>query len=395
LFNEPAEKLNASNLLDSFEKERPDDKGLVSVGGILATRLEGVEPGLVSVVSLDAFLVSVEITAGLSELEADGVENAAPELPSEDAVVLGFSVRGLIGRVVAGLAEVAGENAEMVVWEGAGENAGWEVAGENADLEDPDPKPSPCFPSVPVCGLPVVLSSGFNPKLKLGELIAAAEPPPAPKPAEPAPAPKVDETPPAPKVDETPPAPKVDEPPPAPKVEGPPAAKPDKEVGTLPKPSPNFSEESSFVGVSSKSVFWTPEGLTVFPKLNAAFSVSLDFCSAARTCSNSLALDIAGSSGDCRKAEVTGLSYFFGLTTEIVFFSKSFRRAASLSGVSVLTGDLTEGLFEEVGVRGAAVAEISGVDASLDLSLKDSASFLISDSLVDSSLSRPLTTGEL
>jgi len=209
-----------------------------------------VEPGLVSVVSLDAFLVSVEITAGLSELEADGVENAAPEIPSEDAVVLGFSVR-----VVAGLAEVAGENAEMVVWEGAGENAGWEVAGENADLEDPDPKPSPCFPSVPVCGLPVVLSSGFNPKLKLGELIAAAEPPPAPKPAEPAPAPKVDET----------PAPTVDEPPPAPKVEGPPAAKPDKEVGTLPKPSPNFSEESSFVGVSSKSVFWTPEGLTVFP----------------------------------------------------------------------------------------------------------------------------------
>ena len=96
-----------------------------------------------------------------------------------------------------------------------------------------------------MCGLPVVLSSGFNPKLKLGELIAAAEPPPAPKPAEPAPAPKVDETPPAPKVDETPPAPKVDEPPPAPKVEGPPAAKPDKEVGTLPKPSPNFSEESS------------------------------------------------------------------------------------------------------------------------------------------------------
>jgi len=390
LFNEPAEKLNASTLLDSFEKERPDDKGLVSVGGILATRLEGVEPGLVSVVSLDAFLVSVEITAGLSELEADGVENAAPEIPSEDAVVLGFSVR-----VVAGLAEVAGENAEMVVWEGAGENAGWEVAGENADLEDPDPKPSPCFPSVPVCGLPVVLSSGFNPKLKLGELIAAAEPPPAPKPAEPAPAPKVDETPPAPKVDETPPAPKVDEPPPAPKVEGPPAAKPDKEVGTLPKPSPNFSEESSFVSVSSKSVFWTPEGLTVFPKLNAAFSVSLDFCSAARTCSNSLALDIAGSSGDCRKAEVTGLSYFFGLTTEIVFFSKSFRRAASLSGVSVLTGDLTEGLFEEVGVLGAAVVEISGVDASLDLSLKDSASFLISDSLVDSSLSRPLTTGEL
>jgi len=265
LFNEPVEKLNASTLLDSFEKERPDDKGLVSVGGILATRLEGVEPGLVSVVSLDAFLVSVEITAGLSELEADGVENAAPEIPSEDAVVLGFSVRGLIGRVVAGLAEVAGENAEMVVWEGAGENAGWEVAGENADLEDPDPKPSPCFPIVPVCGLPVVLSSGFNPKLKLGELIAAAEPPPAPKPAEPAPAPKVDETPPAPKVDETPPAPKVDETPPAPKVEGPPAAKPDKEVGTLPKPSPNFSEESSFVSVSSKSVFWTPEGLTVFP----------------------------------------------------------------------------------------------------------------------------------
>ena len=44
---------------------------------------------------------------------------------------------------MAGLAEVAGENAEMVVWEGAGENAGWEVAGENADLEDPDPKPSP------------------------------------------------------------------------------------------------------------------------------------------------------------------------------------------------------------------------------------------------------------
>jgi len=92
---------------------------------------------------------------------------------------------------------------------------------------------------------------------------------------------------------------------------------------------------------------------------------------------------------------VTGLSYFFGLTTEIVFFSKSFRRAESLSGVSVLTGDLTEGLFEEVGVLGAAVVEISGVDASLDLSLKDSASFLISDSLVDSSLSRPLTTGEL
>ena len=89
-----------------------------------------------------------------------------------------------------------------------------------------------------MCGLPVVLSSGFNPKLKLGELIAAAEP------AEPAPAPKVDETPPALKVDETP-APTVDEPPPAPKVEGPPAAKPDKEVGTLPKPSPNFSEESS------------------------------------------------------------------------------------------------------------------------------------------------------
>jgi len=263
LFNEPADKLNASTLLDSFEKEKPDDKGLVSVGGILATRLEGVEPGLVSVVSLDAFLVSVEITAGLSELEADGVENAAPELPSEDAVVLGFSVRGLIGRVVAGLAEVAGENAEMVVWEGAGENAGWEVAGENADLEDPDPKPSPCFPSVPVCGLPVVLSSGFNPKLKLGELIAAAEPPPAPKPAEPAPAPKVDETPPAPELDETPPAPKVDdtpapkvdEPTPVPKVEGPPAAKPDKEVGTLPKPSPSFSEESSFVSVSSKSVF--------------------------------------------------------------------------------------------------------------------------------------------
>ena len=80
MFNEPVEKLNASTLLDSFEKERPDDKGLVSVGGILATRLEGVEPGLVSVVSLDAFLVSVEITAGLSELEADGVENAAPKL---------------------------------------------------------------------------------------------------------------------------------------------------------------------------------------------------------------------------------------------------------------------------------------------------------------------------